>query len=428
MNLDKLHTISLTLMKVAVEGPPTQEDLLEGTPGTAPATLPPPAASAPDQTQLKAESKRLSDAMLKGEAFTPDFTKDWADKDKWLGSEQNSIVNKWFNPVDDAGKPRSLNPGEAAALQARMERLAVEKDQPILGGRGTIAASPYAATKFQLEGEDFKGRQFTPAEIVKERMAGLAGGFQKDPAQAAAYQKALEDERVKQFAPELAMVAKGVDAAKGALPDAVASPDPAALPALTSAVTKAIANKEAEAAAAGIKQIQTTVDEATKNNPTGVTDWLTKNWETLLVPGGLLLAAFGGNSMTTMVGLAAAAYGGYNLYGRYNYLQSKPGSAVMQMALKDAAAGKTGSPETLAQLKAMGPQAEAAYHDALFAIKFGYVQDMVKDEAYTQGTQLYNNLNQKSEAMLQQQLAAQGVMNNEDRRKAQAVPPAAPKP
>jgi hypothetical protein len=399
MNIDHVYAISLTLLKVAAEGPPGAEDLSPKPP--APATPPPaPVPGTPDQTQLLAESKRLSEAMLKGEAFKPEFTQDWADKDKWLGTEQSNVVNKWFNPLDDAGKPRALTLGETAALQARMERMALEKEQ------AGIEASPYATTKFQLEGDDYKGRQLTPAEIVKERIPGLAGQHQADPTKASEYQKALDLERAKTFKPG----SEHFDA-------------------LVKMVSDAIAKGESEAAAQGIKQLQATVDEAAKNNPTGVTDWLKNNWETLLVPGGLLLAAFGGNSMTTMVGLAAAAYGGYNLYGRYNYLQSPQGSAVAQMALKDAAAGKVGSPETLAQLKAMGPGAEAAYHDALFAVKFGYVQDMFKDKAYDQGTKIYNQLNPMMTNLLDEQKKTLGVLPNDQRRAAAAAAaPAAPKP
>ena len=57
---------------------------------------------------------------------------------------------------------------------------------------------------------------------------------------------------------------------------------------------------------------------------TGFGEWITQNWQTLLVPGGALLAMFGGR-VGQVLGVMAMGVGGFNLMDRYNRL-TNPGS------------------------------------------------------------------------------------------------------
>jgi hypothetical protein len=71
----------------------------------------------------------------------------------------------------------------------------------------------------------------------------------------------------------------------------------------------------------------------------GFLDWVTENWQTLLLPAGVIAMFFGGN-IGKVVGVLAAAVGGMNLYDRISTLTGDPAknpdTAMSHAAIKHA--------------------------------------------------------------------------------------------
>lgn len=375
-----IDSLYLTCVKIAQEA---VDPIARTRAGTDPASATSaPVIPLPELDAFKATTlSGLGKALDTGAAFEPKHDYLGTDEGKkWYEQARNDAFNKRLYPAGADGKPEALTPENAAQRQAWLESMATP-------------GNPWEKSTFAHK--DYPGMQFTPADML--------GNYSKDIAAAKfdpeAQNKLLEAARQK--AMPFSQIAK----------KAIGG-DP---------LHETIQKAEAEGTAAAVKSLQDNVNAAEKSNPAGVTDWLTNNWQTLLVPGGLLLAAFSDNPVFTMVGLAAAGYGGYNLYGRYQYLNSAPGSKVVQMAAEDAAKGKIRTPERMAQLKAMGDSAMAAYEDGLMMLKIGYTRSLLKDKAYEAGTTAYSALNQgqaASKTMLDA-FKSKGVLPNADRRTAE---------
>ena len=148
----------------------------------------------------------------------------------------------------------------------------------------------------------------------------------------------------------------------------------------------AVTYSKAKAEADTINKATPTDSDA--KGATGWKDWLTENWQTLLVPAGLVAAAFGGN-VGKAIGVLAMAAGGYNIYERYSRLTdpknkfNAPISAAIQSAAKQVDAEGTASPFHDLDLAAkqaaeqfgdpsMAPAIKASLSDYTFLASHGF--------------------------------------------------------
>ncbi len=119
------------------------------------------------------------------------------------------------------------------------------------------------------------------------------------------------------------------------------------------------------AAQKGVADVeQATPGTADAKGATGWQDWLTNNWQTLLIPAGLIGVAFGGD-IGKVLGVMSLAAGGYNLYERYNRLTDPENqfNAPLTWAIQQAAkqVDENGQPAPFSNLDAIAAQADAQF-------------------------------------------------------------------
>lgn len=172
-------------------------------------------------------------------------------------------------------------------------------------------------------------------------------------------------------------------------------------------------------------------DVVSRTTP-GFMDWMTSNWQNLLVPAGIAAIAIGGVAGGTagrigqVLGLLAAGYGGYDLYQRWNNLAADPSQisdpteqarirfiqgAVQQAVLQaqqeggqpfgdpaaatQAAAAETGlSQDQAAQWM---QQAQQAVADARLMVGLGFtgqLRERVRQSAHEQFAPVYESIRQ----------------------------------
>jgi len=350
------------------------------------------AAAAADLAANKIKAiKGIGSALDANSAYDSKDLGDWGatpEGKAWITDQTNTAFGNKLYPQAPSGlgvdgKPLDLGATNYADQQAWAEHLSRDN-------------SPYSKTKFTLPDEKYKGLSFTPGEYV--------GGPHIDRVTAAKLDSTEWGNAVTAARTNAAGLGREAGSLAGAGINAITS------------------GAEATKVVAAQKQMQDLVQQAHEKNPTGMVDWLTSNWKTLLVPGGLLLAAFGGNAATTMLGLAAAGYGGYDLYNRYQYMHSPQGQEIMKLALDDASKGIKPTPERLAGIKAKhGDEGVANYHDWLGAVNVGFAKNVMQDEVKTKGDSIHKTLNpwQASADKLLAEQKRVGVLSNADRRAAQ---------
>lgn len=138
----------------------------------------------------------------------------------------------------------------------------------------------------------------------------------------------------------------------------------------------------------------------------GYLPWLVENWQALLVPAGIVAALFGGN-MGKVLGIAAIAVGGHNLYSRYSTLmgdpEKNPNTALAHSAIQQAMTqvDEQGNPTPFASIDQAAQQAVAgmpegpernqafdlarrSLRDVQIMLRFGYaeqIKDRVREHA-----------------------------------------------
>ena len=146
----------------------------------------------------------------------------------------------------------------------------------------------------------------------------------------------------------------------------------------------------------------------------GYLPWLVENWQALLVPAGIVAALFGGN-MGKVLGIAAIAVGGHNLYSRYSTLmgdpEKNPNTALAHSAIQQAMTqvDEQGNPAPFASIDQAAQQAVAgmpegpernqafdlarrSLRDVQIMLRFGYaeqIKDRVREHADSFGRTVF---------------------------------------
>jgi len=141
-----------------------------------------------------------------------------------------------------------------------------------------------------------------------------------------------------------------------------------------------------------------TVEGVVENpNATGFTDWIKENWQTALIPAGLIAMTFGGN-IGKVLGALAVGAGGYNLYERYNRLTNPKNKyhAPTLEAIQTAAnqTDEQGNPAPFSDLEAaaeqiaerrgdedLAPALRSTLHDYTFLAGHGFMDQIRKSMA-----------------------------------------------
>ena len=107
--------------------------------------------------------------------------------------------------------------------------------------------------------------------------------------------------------------------------------------------------------------------EVTKMNAGDFGNYMLQNWSNLVTPVGVLLALFGGNGMTRILGIMGAAFGAAGLYGRYKVMSdpNHPANGLftegVQLATIDTS--NPANPKPLEQPFSNLPQVQARLYE-----------------------------------------------------------------